>query len=193
MIEQILEERGNRYGEFAEHARITQEIKDTLVSGQSWDDCSDSQREALEMIAHKLGRIVNGDPDYDDSWIDIIGYSQLIIDEIQEDSTEDEVPIADVNWESLGETVSNLLDNAIEELNNIAPIEEEPTNDDIQEIEINGIRVFISGSELEKLTALKESEDISEPKDHPGQSFMDFNLEDELTYQEFLDSHKEQK
>jgi hypothetical protein len=44
---------------------------------------TDSQWEALEMIAHKIGRIVNGDPDYADSWIDIAGYAKLVADELQ--------------------------------------------------------------------------------------------------------------
>ena len=39
-------------------------------------------REALEMIVHKIARIVNGDPNYIDNWIDICGYSKLVIDEI---------------------------------------------------------------------------------------------------------------
>ena len=38
--------------------------------------------EALDMIFHKIGRIGNGDPFYDDSWIDICGYSQLVVDEL---------------------------------------------------------------------------------------------------------------
>ena len=29
---------------------------------------ADDQRETLEMIAHKAGRILNGDSDYHDSW-----------------------------------------------------------------------------------------------------------------------------
>ena len=81
MVDKILEERGNRYGEFDEHARITQSIKETMQSGCSWDNCTDSQKEALEMIAHKIGRIVNGDPSYDDSWTDIVGYTQLVVNE----------------------------------------------------------------------------------------------------------------
>jgi hypothetical protein len=35
------------------------------------------------MIAHKIGRIVNGDPDHVDSWVDIAGYAQLVADELQ--------------------------------------------------------------------------------------------------------------
>ena len=81
-IIEMLEERGSRYGPFAGHARITQAIKDTIKSSPKWDDLTWSQREALEMIAHKIGRILNGDPNYLDSWVDIVGYTQLVIDEL---------------------------------------------------------------------------------------------------------------
>ena len=81
-IAEVLAERGSRYGPFAGHARITQAIKDTIKSSPKWDDLTWSQREALEMIAHKIGRILNGDPNYLDSWVDIVGYTQLVIDEL---------------------------------------------------------------------------------------------------------------
>lgn len=32
------------------------------------------------MIAHKIGRILNGDPNYRDSWDDIAGYAKLAAD-----------------------------------------------------------------------------------------------------------------
>ena len=40
-------------------------------------------REALFMIAHKIGRIVNGDPWYADSWVDIAGYAKLVADRLE--------------------------------------------------------------------------------------------------------------
>jgi hypothetical protein len=40
-------------------------------------------REALEMVAHKIGRILNGDPKYHDSWHDIIGYTKLVADRLR--------------------------------------------------------------------------------------------------------------
>lgn len=43
-----------------------------------WNSLAADQKEALEMIAHKVGRILNGDPNYDDSWIDIAGYATLV-------------------------------------------------------------------------------------------------------------------
>jgi len=45
------------------------------------------QDEALDMIAHKIGRIVNGDPDYEDSWRDIAGYATLVADRLLKDQS----------------------------------------------------------------------------------------------------------
>ncbi len=78
-----LSERGARYGAFNRHAEITQDLKRAIFASPNWEDnLTDSMREALEMIVHKIGRILNGDPFYIDSWHDIIGYAQLIENEL---------------------------------------------------------------------------------------------------------------
>lgn len=84
-IHDLLNERGDRYGEFKTHAEVTQKIKEALFSGASFAYLDYDQKEALEMVAHKLGRIVNGDPNYLDSWVDIIGYTQLVVDRLAKD------------------------------------------------------------------------------------------------------------
>ena len=81
-IEQTLEDRGAQYGIFAEHARITQAIKAAMADSPNWLSLPADMREALEMVAHKTGRILNGNPDYHDSWHDIIGYTKLVADRI---------------------------------------------------------------------------------------------------------------
>ncbi len=80
-----LTERGNRYGKFSGHAQVTQEIKRVMSRHAAAlnKTFTDSQWEALEMIAHKIGRIINGDPDYADSWVDIAGYAKLVADELE--------------------------------------------------------------------------------------------------------------
>ena len=35
------------------------------------------QREGLEMIAHKVGRILAGNPSFPDHWFDIEGYARI--------------------------------------------------------------------------------------------------------------------
>jgi hypothetical protein len=81
-IDAILTERGSRYGIFTQHAKITQDLKRVMRSTPGWERLSDSQMEALEMIQHKIGRALNGDPNYDDHWADIAGYSQLVFKEL---------------------------------------------------------------------------------------------------------------
>jgi hypothetical protein len=55
-----------------------------VIVGEPFNDAAQkmnrrtAQQEALDMIQHKIGRILNGDPDYVDNWDDIAGYSQLI-------------------------------------------------------------------------------------------------------------------
>lgn len=80
-VAETLKERGNRYGEFPRHAEITQSIKRAMQVG-NWPILADDQRECLEMIAHKIGRILNGDPNYADSWHDIAGYAKLVDDRL---------------------------------------------------------------------------------------------------------------
>lgn len=86
-IQEILEERGSRYGSFSGHALITQRLKAAMKDSPNWPTLTDSQKETLEMVAHKIGRILNGDPDYLDSWVDIVGYTQLIIDQLNGKNT----------------------------------------------------------------------------------------------------------
>ncbi len=83
-IQAVLADRGSRYGEFTDHARITQAIKRAMADSPNWSSLPDDMREALEMIAHKAGRILNGDPLYLDSWVDIVGYTQLVVNRLDE-------------------------------------------------------------------------------------------------------------
>lgn len=79
-INTILAERGSRYGTFVGHATVTQAIKRVMAEELAKRNkvIADDQWEALEMIAHKIGRIINGDADYEDSWADIAGYAELV-------------------------------------------------------------------------------------------------------------------
>jgi len=53
-------------------------IKRAMATGPNWGDLPDDMREALDMVAHKIGRILCGDFNYSDSWHDIIGYVRLV-------------------------------------------------------------------------------------------------------------------
>lgn len=80
--EALIAERGNRYGKFKDGAEIMRDLKHVMHEVDGWNNLSPSQKEALDMIQHKIGRILNGDPNYDDNWKDIAGYSKLIADEL---------------------------------------------------------------------------------------------------------------
>ena len=80
--EALITERGSRYGKFKDGADIMQSLKDTMRDVDGWNNLTASQKEALDMIQHKIGRILNGDPTYDDSWKDIAGYATLIVNEL---------------------------------------------------------------------------------------------------------------
>lgn len=81
-VDSTITERGNRYGKFKDGADIMQGLKEVMRATPNWSNLSPSQREALEMIQHKIGRVLNGDPNYDDNWRDIAGYSTLILEEV---------------------------------------------------------------------------------------------------------------
>lgn len=81
-VDVTLKERGERYGDFTTHAAIAQALKDVMRAAPGWHALRPFQREALEMTANKVGRILNGDPDYADSWHDISGYAKLVEDRL---------------------------------------------------------------------------------------------------------------
>jgi len=84
-IADTLDERGRRYGLFTGHAQVTQELKQVISENLMIREkaLAPDQKEALDMICHKIGRIINGDENYDDSWIDIAGYAKLIADRLR--------------------------------------------------------------------------------------------------------------
>jgi hypothetical protein len=100
-IDSTLAERGGRYGVFSEQARIAQGLKRAMASGRNWGRLADDQREALDMLANKMARILNGDPDYHDSWHDIIGYTKLVADRLEEQASASKAVIPQVTAASI--------------------------------------------------------------------------------------------
>ena len=81
-ITSTLEERGKRYGKFVSQAVIAQGLKDVMQAAPNWSTLPPDMKESLDMFANKIGRILNGDPGYADSWHDISGYAKLIEDRL---------------------------------------------------------------------------------------------------------------
>jgi hypothetical protein len=84
-VDETLDERAKDYGRFKDSAALMQGIKRLLADHARMHNktFADDQWEALEMIVHKIGRIVNGNSDKVDSWVDIAGYATLIADRLQ--------------------------------------------------------------------------------------------------------------
>lgn len=87
----VLSERGSRYGSLMSNATISQNLKEILHNSTNWEAMPPDMKEALHMIVHKIARIVEGDFNYDDSWIDISGYSTLIVERLHQDIKQQEV------------------------------------------------------------------------------------------------------
>ena len=72
----LLNERQKTHGSFEDNARISQALK-VLFVNEGFGDLCDVHREALDMIALKLSRILSGQADFKDHWRDIAGYAKL--------------------------------------------------------------------------------------------------------------------
>lgn len=85
VLADTLDERGRKYGQFVGHAAVTQGLKRVIADElrKRNKTLADDQQEALDMICHKIGRIINGDPDWSDHWHDMSGYSMLVDKRLQ--------------------------------------------------------------------------------------------------------------
>jgi hypothetical protein len=82
-LDETLRDRQTRYGSFSDVAFYTDQLKRTLRDGEKWGELSPSQREALDMIASKIGRVLSGNPNHADHWHDIAGYATLVERQIE--------------------------------------------------------------------------------------------------------------
>lgn len=87
-LQEILLDRGKRYGSFTDNSQIAQSIKNVLKTSRFWNDLHSDQKEALDQIASKVSRILTGDPTYIDNWDDIAGYATLVADELRRQENE---------------------------------------------------------------------------------------------------------
>lgn len=81
-VGQTLEERGKRYGNYLHQTHISKTLQNRMRMAESYSSLATDQQDALEMIAVKISRILNGDPDYSDNWHDIAGYATLVADRL---------------------------------------------------------------------------------------------------------------
>ena len=84
-IDATLAERGKRYGKFKEVSETIQGLKSVMHTSRNWVKLTASQKESLDMIQHKIARMLNGDPTYEDNAVDIVGYATLMLKNMQGD------------------------------------------------------------------------------------------------------------
>ena len=76
-VGRTLSSRHDVYGDIETLMNLSQGIQFAMSLGKNWHGLPPAQREALQMIASKIARILNGDPNYRDNWHDIQGYARL--------------------------------------------------------------------------------------------------------------------
>lgn len=77
-VSQTLAQRGSRYGDFSDNAKLSQELERVIRNQYGYGKLEPLHTEALKFIFQKISRIVNGDPNYADNWHDIQGYAKLV-------------------------------------------------------------------------------------------------------------------
>lgn len=83
MVDKTLKERESTYGDFSSLSVIANDLKLSMRAADGWGNLEPEHKEALDMIVHKIARIINGDPNHIDSWHDIAGYAMLVEDIIK--------------------------------------------------------------------------------------------------------------
>ena len=69
--------RGSTHGSYAVNAAISQKLKSVMRGSDGWSNLSASQKESLDLMSTKIARILAGDPNFEEHWIDLEGYSSL--------------------------------------------------------------------------------------------------------------------
>ena len=84
-VDVTLDARAVDYGKFIEGAEVMQMLKRVVQNALNNRDkvLAHDQAESMDMIIHKIGRIVNGNPDVVDHWLDIAGYAKLVADRLE--------------------------------------------------------------------------------------------------------------
>jgi hypothetical protein len=76
-VANILSERQETHGDYREVSRVAQMFRKMMRDTIGWEEMNDEQREALDAMASKFGRLGSGNPHYRDHWDDLAGYATL--------------------------------------------------------------------------------------------------------------------
>lgn len=88
-ITKTLLARNKTHGDFRTQGDIAQWMKDCVREyPHKWRGMQSYKRDAIDMILSKISRIVAGDSDHEDHWVDIAGYANLVIRAIEKEDKE---------------------------------------------------------------------------------------------------------
>ena len=76
-VQKTLDKRGKNYGSYLDQSCIAENLMSQIEQEKGWKRFPPTHRQATRMIAIKLARLLNGDPNHADSWHDIAGYASL--------------------------------------------------------------------------------------------------------------------
>ena len=81
----ILAERRDTHGLWREQAALAYSVRRVLQTHPRWRRLPPFASEAIDHIVTKISRAIAGEWEHKDHWIDICGYSQLAVLEIEKD------------------------------------------------------------------------------------------------------------
>lgn len=85
-VKEVLAQRGPKYGPFIDQASVSQSLKHVMFATPNWRNLAADQREALEMVAMKISRVLVGDHEHIDNFVDVAGYATLVANRLQKDA-----------------------------------------------------------------------------------------------------------
>lgn len=94
-IEDILNDRGSRYGDFETQSETAQAIRRAFKASPNWEFLPAYAREGLDLVATKISRMLCGDPLYLDNVVDILGYMTLVKTEMEKEHARREASMRD--------------------------------------------------------------------------------------------------
>jgi len=102
-VSQTLATRGADYGDFLSKAAFIQNLKEYARSAPAWTAMEGDMQESLDLIFTKVGRILFGRPDHQDSWHDIAGYAKLVDDRLLKRTDEARTATASYGYYNSGD------------------------------------------------------------------------------------------
>jgi len=83
----VIADRQSTHGVFRENTKFIQAVKSLMREQPNWGKMWAYEMEAMDMFAHKMGRILHGDPHFVDHWDDVAGYAQRVVKTLRGDLT----------------------------------------------------------------------------------------------------------